>query len=100
MHARRNERVESCLLIRLLLFLYAERKAHGNQSKTERSYFFIEKSAIDSVVDSSELNQYNILNTHEELWFLKMGYRKTSNSPENILTITLSDTIKIKISER
>lgn len=43
MYARRNERVESCLLIRLLLFLYAERKAHGNQSKTERSYFFIEK---------------------------------------------------------
>lgn len=34
MYARRNERVESCLLIRLLLFLYAERKAHGNQSKT------------------------------------------------------------------
>ena len=25
---------------------------------------------------------------------------KNSNSPENILTITLSDTIKIKISER
>lgn len=73
---------------------------YGNQSKTERSYFFIEKSAIDSVVDSSELNQYNILNTHEELWFLKMRYRKTSNSLVNLLTITLSDTIKIKISER
>nr|DAT59376.1 MAG TPA: hypothetical protein [Caudoviricetes sp.] len=31
---------------------------------------------------------------------MKVRYRKTSNSPENILTITLSDTIKIKISER
>ena len=81
-----------------LLFLW--RYTWKSEQDRSRSYFFIEKSAIDSVVDSSELNQYNILNTHEELWFLKMRYRKTSNSPENILTITLSDTIKIKISER
>ena len=81
--------------------LFLCRKENTWKSEQDRKVvFFIEKSAIDSVVDSSELNQYNILNTHEELWFLKMRYRKTSNSPENILTITLSDTIKIKISER
>nr|DAZ07862.1 MAG TPA: hypothetical protein [Caudoviricetes sp.] len=41
MYTRKNERVESCLLIRLLLFLYVERKAHGNQSKTlTGSYFY------------------------------------------------------------
>lgn len=44
--------------------------------------------------------------THEHEWritenvSLKMRHRKTSNSLGNILTITLSDTIKIKISER
>ncbi len=29
--------------------------------------FLSKNQLLDSVVDSSELNQYNILNTHEEL---------------------------------
>nr|DAZ67019.1 MAG TPA: hypothetical protein [Caudoviricetes sp.] len=33
-------------MIRLLLFLYTERKAHGNQSKTVAGLIFIHKNII------------------------------------------------------
>ena len=52
MYTRRNERVESCLLIRLLLFLYAERKAYGNQSETVRSYFYTKKLRKSEVYEN------------------------------------------------